>query len=512
VTGGDYRTRRSALNFASGLFATGATILVAFVTTPLLLRFLGPERFGAARAASDWFGHLSILELGLGGALAPLLALALGRGDTGAIRDIMAAGVRSFVRVAGLASAAGLLITLFIGRLVPVSPELLHDLRIGCLIGVIGLLLYPLAPFRQLADAGQRGYAVSAIGLAQSLTTTLLAVLLAWKGLGISGQFAAVLAGQLVFFTFITRYGSGRHPGILDAAAAGPASEATRAAIRRLNLPSLLFDLSSRAGLLTDNIVIALVLGPAAVVPLFLTQRLTSLAQTQLQGVGTASWAALGQLHALGRREVFNARLVELTRLVAALATIVLIPIAAYNHVFIGLWIGTSHYGGPVVTACATINAFLLALVSLWGYCFSGTGQIAAMVPAMLIGSVLNVALSIGGAYTFGVAGPLIGTGVAIASTTLWYLPLLLRRQFGVNLGSLARAVLLPLLWAALPAAGIVFVARHYPPDSWPALGVHGSFAGLLLLAVWWFGELRADERAHYIERARMALPGRREG
>jgi O-antigen/teichoic acid export membrane protein len=511
VTGGDYRTRRSALNFASGLFASGATIVVAFVTTPLLLRFLGPERFGAARAASDWFGHLSILELGLGGALAPLLALALGRGDAAAVRNIMAEGVRSFLRVAGLAAAAGLLITLFIGRLVPVSPELLRDLRTGCLIGVLGLLLYPLAPFRQLADAGQRGYAVSLIGLGQSLTTTLLAVLLAWKGFGISGQFAAFLAGQLVFFTLITHYGTRRHPGVLGAAVAGAPDAEARAAIRQLNLPSLLFDLSSRAGLFTDNIVIALVLGPAAVVPLFLTQRLTSLAQVQLQSVGNASWAALGQLHALGRHEVFNARLVELTRLVAALATIVLIPIAAYNHLFIGLWIGESHYGGPVVTAFATVNAFLLALVSLWGYCFSGTGQIAAMVPAMIVGSVLNVALSISGAYVFGVAGPLIGTCVAIASTTLWYLPLLLQRRFGTDPAALARAVVLPVLWAALPAAGIVYVAKHHPPASWPALGLHGAAAGLLLLSVWWFGELRSDERAHYAERVRMALPGRRD-
>jgi O-antigen/teichoic acid export membrane protein len=512
VTGGDYRTRRSALNFATGLFATGATIAVAFVTTPLLLRFLGPERFGAARAASDWFGHLSILELGLGGALAPLLALALGRGDAAGVRDIMAEGMRSFLRVAGLAAATGLLITLFIGRLVPVSPELLNDLRTGCLIGVMGLLLYPLAPFRQLADAGQRGYAVSLIGLAQSLTFTLMAVLLAWKGFGITGQFAAYLAGQLLFFTLITHYGTHRHPGVLAAAIAGPRNAEARAAIRKLNLPSLLFDLSSRAGLLTDNIVIALVLGPAAVVPLFLTQRLTSLAQGQLQSVGGASWAALGQLHALGRHDVFNARLVELTRLVAALATIVLIPIAAYNHIFIGLWIGESNYGGPVVTAFATVNAFLLALVSLWGYCFSGTGQVALLVPAMIAGSVLNVALSVTGALVFGVAGPLMGTCIALAATTLWYLPVLLQRHFGADLGSLVRAVVLPLLWAAAPAAVIVFVAKHYPPASWLALGVQGAASGMLLLSVWWFGELRAEERAHYAGRVRMALPGRKEG
>ena len=147
------------------------------------------------------------------------------------------------------------------------------------------------------------------------------------------------------------------------------------------------------------SIVIALVLGPSAVMPLFLTQRLPQLAQVQLQGVGNASWAALGELHALGRHYVFNARLVELTRLLAALSLAALVPIAAYNHAFVNLWVGGANYGGSPVTALAAVNAFLLALVTLWGWCFSGTGQIAVLVPMMMLSAVLNLALSVAGAY-----------------------------------------------------------------------------------------------------------------
>jgi O-antigen/teichoic acid export membrane protein len=506
VTGGNYRTQRSALNWIAGVAVSLTTIAIAFVTTPLLLRFLGAERFGATRAAADWFGHLSLLELGLGGALAPLLAMALGRGDDGLVRRTLAAGVRAFVKVALAAVAAGLVITLFIGRLVPVSPALLRDLRIACLIGTAGLLLYPLAPFRQLADAAQRGYAIHRTAFAQSLVTTLLAVALAWKGLGISGQFVALVAGQVVFAIVMTRDGLRQRPGLLKEAASAPADPAARAAIRKLNVPSLLFDLSSRAGLLTDNIVIALVLGPSAVVPLFLTQRLPQLAQSQLQGVGNASWAALGELHALGRHEVFNARLVELTRLVAALSLAALVPIAAYNHAFVNLWVGPEHFGGSAVTALAAANAFMLALVSLWGWCFSGTGQIAVLVPIMMIGSVLNLALSVAGAYAIGLAGPLLGTAIAIAGTTLWYLPAQLHQKFGTPLGSLVRAVMMPLAWAALPAAGIGWLARTNPPSSWPILAVETAAAGALMLAVWWFFELSGAEREHYAGRLKMVL------
>ena len=379
----------------------------------------------------------------------------------------------------------------------------------GCLIATAGLLLYPLAPFRQLAAAGQRGYAIHIITFFQSVATTALAVLLAWQGMGITGQFVALVLGQLLFALLITRDGLRRHPGILGSAAAGPADDASRAAIRKLNVPSLLFDLSGRTGLLTDNIVIALVLGPAAVVPLFLTQRLPQLAQGQLQGVGNASWAALSDLHALGRHDVFNARLLELTRLVAALGAAVLLPIAAYNQAFVRLWVGDAHFGGTAVTVLAAVNALLLALVSLWGWCFSGTGQVALLVPVMLVSAALNIGISVAAAFAIGIAGPLLGTTVAIGSTTLWYLPLQLQRRFGTPAAAVARAVLAPLAWAAVPGALVWWVSRVAPPAGWPGLMAHVAGAAALMLCVWWCFELRAAERAHYLDRVRMVLPGR---
>src|SRR5689334_23567430 len=185
MTAGDnFRTRRSALNFATGLLGTAVQITVAFTTTPLILRWLGAERFGAVRTAADWFGQIAIVELGLAGALSPLLAMAVGRGDEAAVRRTMGAGMRAYLRVAALATLAGLAVTFFITRLVPVDAGLVPDLQVACLIGVAGLLLYPLAPFRTLADASQRGWLINLVNLLQSLTTTGAAVFLAYRGVG----------------------------------------------------------------------------------------------------------------------------------------------------------------------------------------------------------------------------------------------------------------------------------------------------------------------------------------
>ncbi|HEY2804718.1 MAG TPA: hypothetical protein VGI92_02560 [Gemmatimonadales bacterium] len=503
------RTRKSAFNFVTGLAGTAVTLAVSFVTTPLLLRFLGTEVFGAVRATTDWFGHLTLLELGLYGALAPLLAMALGRGDKERARATLAEGIRAYAKVALAACLAGLVITVMIERLVPVSPDLVRDLRIGCLIAVLGLCVYPLTPFRALADASQRGWLINAGSLIQTLVVTGLAVLLAWEGFGIAGQFAALIVGQALFTLLLARDGVRRLPGLAAAVRQGRDAQ-TRAQIRRLNLPSFLFDLSGRAGLMTDNIVIALVLGPTMVVPLFLTQRLLTLAQAQLQGIGNASWAALGELHALGRRDVFNARLIELTGLVSALGVSVLLPLAAFDHAFVRLWVGESRYGGELVNILAAVNALLLSIVSLWGWCFTGTGQVTALVPVCLAGATLNLGLSVAGAFAIGLPGPLLGTAIATLSTTFWYMPYQMEKRFGASAARLFRATLAPLAWAAIPGAGIVWLALNHPPRSWPMLAVDLAVSGTTLLLVWWIFELRVEERAHYTSRLSMALPGRR--
>lgn len=502
------RTRRSALTFLSGAAFTAITIALGFVTTPLLLRWLGAERFGAVRAVSDWLSHLSILEIGLGGALAPLLALALGRSDLAAARRLMVEGIRAFVWVAVATVMTGLLIALVIPYLVPVQPSLARDLRIACLVGLIGLALYPFFPYRVLAEGSQRGYAVNLILLAQSLTITGLALWLAWSGRGITGQLVAIAAGSVVFSVLVTRDGARRFPGLLGAAAKEPRHDEARREIRGLNRPTVLFNLAGRVGLLTDNIVLALILGPARVVPLFLTQRLIVLAQGQLQGIGNASWAALAELHALGRRDVFSARLIELTRLVAALSVVGLVPIAAYNHHFVVKWVGTASFGGDAITILAAVNGYLLALVSLWGWCFSGTGRVAAIVPIMLASAALNLGLSVLATFWLGISGPLVGTLVGLTATAVWYLPLALERAFGTSPLALARAALTPVLWCAPAAAGIVWVARTHTPRGWVGLAAEMAAAALVLLVYWWFVVLHAEERAHLAERVRIARRG----
>lgn len=490
------RVRRSALTFGSGLGYSAVTLVVGLIAVPLLIRWLGAEAYGAYRATSDWLAHLMLLEFGLAGALQPLLARSLTE-DTDATSRVLAAGIRAYLGVTGIMMVAGAVLIATIGTLVPVGEALRGNLRAGVTVGVAGLLLVPFSPIRTLAEARQRGYRVNAVLLVQSLVTTGLALWLAWRGFGIAGQFVAVTAGLLLFVVLLApgelrpfrrAFHYLRRPAVIAE---------SRRALRQLNLPTFLRQLSGRLSFLSDRIIVAWLLGPVVVVPLYITQRLAEIVQVQLHGVATATWAALADLHAREHFDVFNRRLVELSRLVTVLAVAALVPIVAFNRTFVTLWVGLDRFGGPAVTLFAAINAYLMALYVLWGWTFGGTGQVARLVPMSIAVTVVNVVASIAGTMVFGMVGPLVGTTIGFVSVASWQLPRLLRRTFQTPVGSLLGGIAVPLALGVPYGLAAWRLARVVEP-SWFLLAAAMGASALVYLGAAWFLVFSKDERVVY--------------
>jgi O-antigen/teichoic acid export membrane protein len=502
------RTRRSILTFISGELSTGVTLAIGFVATPLLLRWLGDERYGAFTAALDWFGYVALLELGLGGALRPLLARALAQREDRQVRLLIADGIRAYMTVTAVMLVAGLCLVALITRLLPVSLGSRSDLRLGCLLGVGGLLMIPLAPFRALLEAEQRGYWVNNALLGQSLLITGCSLALAWAGCGIVGQFAALLIGTIAFHTAVSYEGLRQVSSVIVWRRRGFRRSQAWSEIWNLNSPTFAFNVCGRVGLLTDNILIGAFLSPSLIVPFYITQRLATLGQRELQGIGNASWAALAELHAQGQIEVFNRRVVELTRLIAILAVAGLIPVVSYNNHFVALWVGSQRYGGDPLTVIAAINASMLAIFSLWGWCVNGTGQVREIMPGLVVQTAINFALSVILTLRLGLLGPVLGTLAGFLTISSWYLPWLLHRLFGTSLVELIMAVVVPVI-SAIPFALIVrWLCHTFPAHGWIELAMEMGGSAAAFLGLWWLIGLSAAERVLWLRRAYSLAPG----
>ena len=295
-------------------------------------------------------------------------------------------------------------------------------------------------------------------------------------------------------------------PAIFLDAIKGPSAETARADVRRLNMPTFVMNLCGRISLVTDNIVVSGLLSPALVTPFVLTQRLTSLAQRELQTIGNASWAALAELNAQGRKDIFSRRLLELTRLVAVVGLAALIPIVAFNRQFVSLWVGGGRYAGDLITALAAANALMQAIFSLWGWCVTGTGQVQRIIPMTIVQTVLNLGLSIVFTLTFGLAGPLLGTTAAFLAVSVWYMPRLMSEMFEVSTSSLVFSVGAPLILAIPYAAVVDWLVRSYGATGWIGVAYQMSAAGSIYLLLAWLLVFYPEDRANLMSRFRLVF------
>lgn len=450
------RTANSAWTLGAGLALTAVTTVVGFLCTPILLRLLGAERFGAYRTLLDIFAYLTFLDLGFGAALSASMAGAQGKGDQEQVRKLTSAGLRRYCVIAfGMIACAGLLIAL-LPRLIQTRQLFRWELPVAGAISLVPLLFLPASVYRSLLEARQTGYIVQALQIGQALATTGLLLLTAWLGWRLPGQAAAtsvvLIAVQICYFLFATT--PGRR---LDYAK--PELELVRG-VGKLQWPSLVYVITGRIGLLSDNIVIASMLAPSLVAPFYLTQRLATVATAQIQQVGNATWAGLVELYSQGMCAQFRERLYELTSMVSGAAVAILGPIAAFNHHFIALWIGGASDAGSSVVLLSCANGWFLSLITLWTWPITGIGRIAKLLPVQLSSTALNAAVSILATKYIGITGPLIGTLGGFALIASWGFTKVLSREMGVSPDRLWRAATGQFCWG-LPYVTVLWLFSH---------------------------------------------------
>ena len=358
------------------------------------------------------------------------------------------------------AAATGL--ALMLPGLIRLPAALTGELRLGCGMYLLIFAYMPLIPFRPLAEAEQRGYLVNLLlsGQLRGRGRGRVAAPSAYAGWGSSANSPRLGdPGGAVFHFGLAWDGIRRHPEVLDQ---NKVTVGVGQSLWDLGWPTLLFHLSGRLGLTTDEIIVAGLLGPTAVTSFYLSKQVIALVGVQILAVGGATWAGLVDLHFRGERELFVLRFTQLTRLTAILGAGLLLPVAVWNRDLIGLWVGSDRYAGEAVTWLTAWTAWGQALVAFWLWPMAAAGRVRATLPAILCSTAINLGVSLAATAALGLPGPLIGTAVASAGVTWWWTLLLLKRHFGVPPRLLLSAAAAPVPCWPSPTAAYWLSWRGY--------------------------------------------------
>lgn len=493
------RVRRAVMTWTSGALYTAVTVIVGLVATPIIVSALGEDRFGAFRAISDWMGYLLLADFGLGSALAVALVRANADGP-GRTAAVLRQGLRVLAPVTIVAVVLGMLLAWQMPALVRGGLDLAPELRVAATVTALGLALTPLSIFRSYLESTQRGYLINIALLAQSLLVTLLSVLLAWSGHGITGQAVAVLAGLILFTSFMAGWG---WPLLKSQPSTEPAV-LSRGELWSLSWPLALASVGNRLNLMTDTIVVGRMLGVGEVAMLFLTQRVILLCATQVNGLANSSWAALAELRQGGHTAAFESRLAELTRLIVGAGLVLVGTVAALDRDFVAVWVGPHLYGGDLLALATLAGVVTFGFLLPFAWAIDMAGDTRRRLVPSTIGSILNLVFSIMFVRYWGIAGVAVGTLLGYLLTDAWYCPRLVCRSYGVRLQTVLRAAgrgaAVGLLWVAL----VWTITRSIAPSlDWTTLVVRGGLAGSMAIVYCWLAVLNREEREAWLRRLR---------
>jgi O-antigen/teichoic acid export membrane protein len=417
------RYRRAALTTVSASIARAVGALTLLASVPLTLSYLGPERYGLWMVLTSIISVMGFADLGIGNGLMNAVSDAYGKDDRDLTREHVASafflmlGIALLLAVAGAASYPFLpWVRLFNVKAGAVADEGARAFLVLYCWFVVNI---PLGVVTRTQAGLQRGYSsqiVSAIGNIVSLLLLLLVIAfhrdLPWLVASFAiGGFSAIVFNSWLLFR--------EHPWLIPSWRAYRASSAHT--ILKVGLMFFVVQCAVAVAYTSDNIVIAQVLGVAAVTAYAVPQKFFGVVFMLVSIAVSPLWPAYGE--ALARGDVGWVRSVFLgsLRLTFVITAPLSLLLALAGPWILKVTVGKSLHAPPSLLGALALWAVVAAISAPMAMLLNGAGVLREQTIIVVVASLTNLALSIFLTRRLGVVGVCLGS---IATQLLIVLPM----------------------------------------------------------------------------------------
>jgi O-antigen/teichoic acid export membrane protein len=409
------RYKRVAVTAVASMGARAVAFAVTFVTVPLTLGYLGAEQYGLWATMTSATALLGFADFGLSNGLVNGVSEALGRNDRETLRRYVSSVFFMLVvvmMVLGIAFAAIYGIVPWAGLFNVSSPDAATVAGPAMAVFLaITIVALPLSVVQSVRAGFQEGFASSVWqGVGSIVSLVALVVAIAFKA-SLPWLVVALLGGPVIAALLNAAVLVRSRPWL-----APRLRLATLPAVRRMMRLGLMFFILAIAisvAYQTDNIVIALILGPAQVTQYAVPMKLFMVTPLILSFGLTPLWPAYGE--ALARQDLVWVRrtFIRSLQISGAIGALMSAVLLLFGVPILDAWTG-----GII----RPTTPLLLAL-SAWGFVQSLTGPVAmylnganalrfqAVCATMMM--VANLLLSVALTRTIGISGPAWGSVIA---------------------------------------------------------------------------------------------------
>ncbi|MBK5298009.1 MAG: oligosaccharide flippase family protein [Vicinamibacteria bacterium] len=438
--------------------------------TPFLLRRLGSETLGFWLVAQQLLGYLMLMDFGVTAVLPRETAYAVGRAgaaDTGDLAGVIARARRAITFQIPIVIAATLLVGAWIAtRGAGTAAPLL-------LVLAGFALLFPLRLYQSVLQGLQELPFLGKLQIASWIVMTGLTIALVLAGAGLWALVIGWVTGQALTAAAAWLRVRQRHRRAWPASHVKPGWTQVRPYL----LNAAWVSVAQVAQVLlsgSDLLLVGGLLGAQSVVLYSCTSKVTTVLANHPQLVMASATPALSELWAAGRRERLVELVTALTLAMLVVSGLVACLTLALNEGFVAWWVGRQQFGGGTLTVLLATQLVLrhwnIALI----YGLVAFGLEKRVSITNLVDGAVSVVLGLLLIPAIGIAGPVVGSLVAVVVTSLpsnlfalaartevtpasWVRGLLPWGWRVVVLG--AASALLPLVWVPSTLTGLAVVA-----------------------------------------------------
>jgi len=482
------RVRNFSQGVSVGLAIQAVMVVAGLWMLPFLLQRLGSHEYGLWLVASQVVAYLALLDFGVLGLLPRDTAVAAGAQSGGhegpTVSDVIGRSARLLLYLQPLLAVVALGVWLSM-------PDDWRDLKrpLGVLFMAF-VILFPtrllIAALQGLQDQAYAGWAtVAGWGV-----TTMVTIVLILRGLRLDALAIAWTAGQVVTALMAFSRLHRRHTEVLPRRLPSITKEIRDDYLRRGGWTTL----SSISHMLlvgTDVLIIAKIVGPAAVVPYVVTAKLMSVLANQPHLLMQVALPGLAEMRGQADRQRIFLVSAALGQLMLLMSGAVLVVVLLVNSTFVSWWVGPQQYGGPALTV-----ALLLVMTGRhWNATMSYTVFSLGNERQIAIVNMIDGLVTVGaGALLVWAIGPLgapLGALLGIALVSAPRYLAILSREFGMSRGALL-APLAPWAWRTAVIAMVAAVIGWRPgPVNFLYLALAASIGGLVYIGFQWSVALR---------------------
>ncbi len=462
------RTENTVRNLLFSIMAQFVSILLTFISRNIFLSRLGPEILGVNTLFTELLQQLSLADLGIGMAILFSYYEPLAKKDYKKVTALTNFYRKVYYVIAGIVLLAGLIIMLFLDKIVNTSSDI-PGLRLYYLLALANVVASYLMIYKStIVQADQKGYVFTKFQMISDVIKILaqMAVLL------ISHSYVAFLAIALLSTIARNIMISGKanelYPYLKTETDVKVTEEEKKGLFKNFS-SVFIYKIASVAFTSTDSTLISILVGTVFVGYYGNYKVISYYLETIIMMLFAACTASIGNLMVEGdherRYDVFNT-------LQTLCYIFSIVSISCYFNLvndFIICWLGREDILLDMPTLIViVVNLYLVIILRPIISFREAAGLYQKIKYFMLAATIINIGLSIVLGIKWGLAGILAATIIARLTTYIWYEPrLLYRTYFSVSEKSYYMGILVNFIVTCFVSVLLFFILKHITLTGW---------------------------------------------